>query len=289
MKSKYIINLDNEGLIHFVGINVSDGLVIKQIINQDDASKYMKQVKEINKEYGNFFRDYFDEKCEIKSSEFFKEEMKKQSEIKSTDDLFIITNEEELPKESNINNILDEVSRNSISVSEDNKITPHGIATKIAQLRDGMSEFYPGNIDLAINFNFVRVVDKDGKHIDNDISKKIEDSIVKVSANLTSSDTMFFTEPVNAFLDRRISGYVDFSKFIKNLSDLGYSMASNDWMMSDRKFEKNYISDLYDENGNLDLSVLKSTANTDDRFGCIFNKTDNLKRADNDKKNGISR
>ena len=78
MDKKYIIDLDSKGLINYVGINTPEGLVIKKITDQDDATKYMNQMREINNEYGHFFRNYFDGKCEIASGRFFEEEMKKE-------------------------------------------------------------------------------------------------------------------------------------------------------------------------------------------------------------------
>ena len=78
MDKKYIIDLDRDGLINYVGINTPEGLVVKKITDKHDATKYMNQMREINKEYGHFFRNYFDGKCEIASGRFFEEEMRKE-------------------------------------------------------------------------------------------------------------------------------------------------------------------------------------------------------------------
>lgn len=78
MDKKYIIDLDSNGLINYVGINTPEGLVIKKITDKEDATEYMKQMREIDKEYGFFFRSYFNRQCDIASTRFFESEMRKQ-------------------------------------------------------------------------------------------------------------------------------------------------------------------------------------------------------------------
>ena len=67
-------------------------------------------------------------------------------------------------------------------------------------------------------------------------------------------------------MSNEIAGYVDFTKFTSDLSNLGYSLEDYD--------DPGYISDFYDINGKLHLSSLKD-ANIcyNDSIKCEFVKT----------------
>ena len=68
---KYIINADENKRIKWVGVNTENGLEIIEIKNTKNSKEYFKELNEINKKYGDFYTNYFDQNYEMKNARYF--------------------------------------------------------------------------------------------------------------------------------------------------------------------------------------------------------------------------
>ncbi len=80
MDKKYVVSITDQGIINWVGINTPTGLVVKKITDQDNAIKFMNQLREIDDEYGSLLSDLKSKNVTIRSNKFFEKEEKKISE-----------------------------------------------------------------------------------------------------------------------------------------------------------------------------------------------------------------
>ena len=72
MDKKYIIDFDENGVINWVGVYTEEGLIYgKEIVDKDNATSYMKQMREINSKFGDFFVEYFNHNYNVLNKNMF--------------------------------------------------------------------------------------------------------------------------------------------------------------------------------------------------------------------------
>ena len=82
MDKKYIISVDENYKIEWVGINTSKGLVLRQMTNQYDRKAYKAQIDAIDKEFGGFKDEILGKNLKVENTSFFENEVKKMQEVK---------------------------------------------------------------------------------------------------------------------------------------------------------------------------------------------------------------
>ena len=264
MNAKYIINADKSGKINFVGIRTNDGnLIIERIINKEISNQYIEQLKDINKKYGgDFFISVNNKEVDYVNSSFFEEKLRKINGKSDKEELYVVFGQN---KDDYVNNridldyVLEDVKNNS----KTNNLAERIVQTA-ADLR--VNSLIAGDIVLDGRISFIHIVDKNNNYVNNEYTSEIENRIAKVTFRPSTHHKMIKTTSSAVIMSNEVVGYVDFSNFVHDLANLGYSLADYD--------DPGYVSDLYDESGILHLSSLKNVNICyNDSLRCEFVKT----------------
>ncbi len=141
-----------------------------------------------------------------------------------------------------------------------------------------------GAINLTGSIKFIHIVDNQYNVINDDTSRLLKDTIVKVSFSPRPTETLLSpNENVINLLNSKVSGYVKFSDFMQSLDNLGYSMRLKGYGVEGQVQEyikNNKQSRVYE---NLNLSALENSARDGDCVLCDLVKTRDLENYDSNR------
>lgn len=273
MNTKYILDVDTSGKINYVGICTDDArLFIEHIVNKGDSNTYISQLKAINQKYGgDFFISVNNGNTKRVKSSFFEKLLRKERQ--KLKDIYVALGSNKNLYDANrtsLSYVLEDVKDNCNDIIMDKNCN---LASRLVNLAKELRKnaLIPGDIVLEGRVFFVHIVDKNNDKVSNEYFDKLESNIAKVSFHATSNHRMISNDNGAVITSTYVSGFVDFTKFAANLAELGYSLQDHD--------DLGFISDFYDDSGNLELSALKScNLCYNDSLTCAFFKTEYLNK-----------
>ena len=104
MDKKYIIDFDENGLINWVGVYTTEGLIYgKEIVDKDNHTSYLRQMRELNSKFGDFFKEYFNRNYTIiDRNMFIREDRKSFVKKTSTESEPVLVESKEESKEPEV-------------------------------------------------------------------------------------------------------------------------------------------------------------------------------------------